>query len=127
MSAETWIVIGGVFHVLMAVFHLVFRRLLRWDEELAKLTSVNRAVMKILNLCLMFAFLLFAYLSLVHPLELRTTALGRSLAWGIAAFWLFRAALQVVYLNPLRRPVLLALFVVFLAGAALYAVPLALG
>ncbi len=124
MSPETCIVIGGVFHVLMAVFHLVFPQLLRWNEDLARLTSVNRAVMKILNLCLTFAFLLLAYLSLVHPLELTTTALGRSLSLGIALFWLFRAALQIVYLNPLRRWVLMLLFVLFLGGAALYAVPL---
>lgn len=115
--------IGGAWHVAIAIFHLLFPRLLRWDEDLAKLTALNRAVTIILNFCLIAAFLTFAYISLVHSAEMVATPLGRSLLACISLFWLFRALLQVVYLN-VRRPIMVALFVAFLAAAVVHAIPL---
>ena len=121
--SETMIQIGGVFAVVFAVFHLFFWKLFRRKTDLAKLTALNRAVMQILNLCLMFVFVIVAYVSLAHTNELLSTRLGRTLLVLIAACWYFRAALQIVFFG-LRTLLSMLLFVTFLAAGTLYALPL---
>ena len=78
---------------------------------------------RILNLCLTFVFVVFAYLSLVHSVELLSTELGRSLLFLIAVFWYLRAVEQVIFFG-LRRRLSILFFVIFLVGGSLYAVPL---
>ena len=114
---------GGVLTAAFAVFHLFFWKLFRWKLDLAKLSSVNRAIVQILNLCLTFTFVIFAYLSLAHTAELLATNLGRSLLFLIAVFWYLRAVEQAVFFG-LRKPVSVLLFVIFLIGGSLYAMPL---
>ena len=122
MSARTLILVGGLFHVAIAVFHLLFWRLFDWRRDLASLRFVNRQAMQILNLCMTFVFLAVAWLSFAHAEELLTTLLGRTLLLLIAAFWALRAAYQVVFFG-LRNATSAALFVAILAGGALYAAP----
>ena len=50
MAPHTSIVAGGIFCICFALFHLAFWKLFRWETELAKLTSLNRAVVQVLNL-----------------------------------------------------------------------------
>ncbi len=123
MKPEVLVVAGGVLTAAFAVFHLFFWKLFRWKTDLATLSSVTRAIVQILNLCLTFVFVVFAYLSLVHRSELLTTELGRSLLFLIAVFWYLRAIEQVVFFG-LRKPVSILLFVLFLVGGSLYAVSL---
>lgn len=123
MKPESLVVAGGVFTAAFAVFHLLFWKLFRWRSDLAALTSLNRAIVQILNLCLTFVFVAFAYLSLVHSAELLSTDLGRSLLFLIAVFWYLRAVEQVIFFG-LRRRLSIAFFVIFLVGGSLYAVPL---
>jgi len=122
MPAWTMILLGGAFHVALAIFHLLFWRLFDWQRDLAKLRFVNRQVMQILNLCLTFVFAAVAWLSFAHPAELLTTPLGRTLLLLIAAFWLLRAAYQVIFFG-LRNAVSATFLIAALAGSALYAVP----
>ncbi len=123
MSAKSVILIGGIYHVAFAIFHLAFWKLFRWKEDLASLSVVNQAVMQILNLCLTFVFLIFAYLSICHTSELLTTRLGKALLFLIAVFWFLRAIEQVVFLG-LRTKVSVAFFAVFVIGAMIYFYPL---
>jgi len=123
MRPETSVVAGGVLAAAFAVFHVFFWKLFRWKEDLATLSSLNRAIVQILNLCLTFVFVAFAYISLVHPAELLATGLGRSLLFLIAAFWYLRAVEQVVFFG-LRRPLSMMFFVIFVVGGSLYAVHL---
>jgi hypothetical protein len=123
MRPETLVVAGGVFSAAFAVFHLFFWKLFRWKTDLATLTSLNRAIVQILNLCLTFVFVVFAYLSLMHSVELLATKLGNSLLFLIAVFWYLRAVEQVLFFG-LRRPLSIMFFVLFLVGGSLYAVPL---
>jgi hypothetical protein len=122
MSAHTSILVGGLFHVAIAVFHLLFWRLFDWQRDLTSLRFVNRQAMQILNLCMTFVFLAVAWLSFAHAAGLLTTPLGRTLLLLIATFWALRATYQVVFFG-LRNPTSAALFVATLAGGALYAVP----
>ncbi|OGP86468.1 MAG: hypothetical protein A2Y95_08530 [Deltaproteobacteria bacterium RBG_13_65_10] len=119
-AAETLVVIGGAFNLLFALFHLLFWRIFGWKTDLTKLSFVNRAIMQILNLCLTFAFVIFAYISFAHPRELLATGLGHSLLMLIAGFWFLRAIEQVVFFR-LRHWASWAFLGAFLGGATLYA------
>ena len=123
MRPETLVVAGGLFSGAFAVFHLLFWKLFRWKTELAKLTALNRAVVQVLNLCLTFVFVVFAYISLVHASELVTSELGRSLLLLIAAFWYLRAVEQIFFFG-LRKPLSVVFLVLFLVGGSLYATAL---
>jgi hypothetical protein len=122
MKPETMVIVGGVFSAGFAVFHLLFWKLFRWRTELAKLTSINRSIFQILNLCLTFVFVIFASLSLAYPSELVATDLGRALLLLIAVFWYLRAVEQAWFFG-LQRLLSILLFVIFLVVGSLYAIP----
>lgn len=121
-TKSTFIKAGGVFNVAFAIFHLMFPRLFNWREDLRTLTFVNRGVTQVLNLCLTAAFVIFAYVSLVHTRDLLSSSLGHSLLVSIALFWLLRAVQQVAFFR-MRHWWSWALFLIFLLGAALYGIP----
>ena len=123
MNPQISIVSGGIFCACFALFHLAFWWLFRWKTELAKLTSLNRAVVQVLNLSLTFVFVIFAYLSLAHTAEMESTPLGRSLLLLIALLWYLRAIEQIYFFGLRTR--LSVLFLVFFAlGGTLYLIPL---
>ncbi len=78
---------AGVFNFGLAVFHLFFWRLFRWQEELPGLSAVNRGIMPVLNLCLTFVLFFFAALCLLFPSELIASELGGFLLFGMCVFW----------------------------------------
>ena len=119
----TLLFLGGVFHLGIAIFHLLFWRIFHRKKDLASLTHVNRAVMQILNLCLTFLVLAMAYMSFVHASELISTPLGRTIAALIALFWMLRLILQVIFFNA-RHRVSILFILLFLIGASLYIPPL---
>ena len=118
LNPETAVVAGSFFHLGFAVFHLFFGRVFSWREDLASLTAVNRAVMQVLNLCLTFVFLVFAYVSAFQTAEITSTSLGRALLALIALFWLLRTIEQVVFFTRSRLSA--GFCVIFLLGALLY-------
>lgn len=120
---KTLLFIGGVFHITFALFHLGFWKLFNWKEQLGRLDFINRNVMQILNLCLTFVFFVFAWISFAHPGELLETKLGHTLLAAISLFWILRATEQVVFFG-LRHPQSVGLFIAFVFGAGIYAVPL---
>ena len=124
MNAETLIVIRGLYNLALAVFHLLFWKLFNWKQDLATLTPLNRAVVQILNLCLTFVFLVFAYISFLHANELLHSKLGRLLLALIAIFWFLRAIEQIIFFG-LRRKASIAFLILFLIGTGLYSIPLA--
>ncbi|MDH3670553.1 MAG: hypothetical protein OES46_05245 [Gammaproteobacteria bacterium] len=123
MNAETLILIGGLYNLALAVFHLLFWKLFNWKQDLASLTPLNRAVVQILNLCLTFVFLVFAYISFFHANELLHSKLGRSLLALMAIFWFLRAIEQIIFFG-LRRKASIAFLILFLIGTGLYSIPL---
>jgi hypothetical protein len=123
MKPETLIVAGGLFSGAFAVFHLFFWKLFRWKTELAKLTALNRAIVQVLNLCLTYVFVVFAYISLAYPSELAASELGRTLLFLIAVFWYLRAIEQIFFFG-LRKPLSVLFLVVFLVGSLLYSAAL---
>ncbi len=113
---------GGIYHILLVIFHLSFWYIFNWGEDLLSLSFLNRQIMQVLNLCLTFAFVIFGYISLVHTKELLSTSLGKSLLGFIALFWLLRGIEQAVFFT-LGHWASVAFLLFFLVGMMLYAVP----
>ena len=126
MNSETVIIIGGIYNLAFVLFHLMFWRLFRWKEDLASLTRINRAIMQVINLCLTFVFLAFAYISLFYATELLSTSLGKTLLVLIFIFWILRAVEQIVFFG-LRKKISVTLLVVFVFGALIYLLPVLAG
>lgn len=119
---EILVMAGGVYTVLLILFHLLFWRIFKWPETLRSLDPVNRATIQVLNISITFVFMILAYLSLAHTRELLNTRLGNTLLVLISCLWLFRAAQQVVFYR-LRHKASVGLAVYFLFGAFLYGLP----
>ncbi|MFH1623812.1 MAG: hypothetical protein ABID54_01485 [Pseudomonadota bacterium] len=93
---------------------------------MASLSRINRAITQIMNLCLTFVFLAFAYISLFHATELLTTSLGKTLLVLISAFWTLRAIEQIIFFS-LRKKISVTLLIVFVFGALIYLFPVLAG
>ena len=121
--SEGMILLGGVYNLGFAIFHLMFWRLFRWKRDLSSLTFINRSVTQILNLCLTFVFLLMAYISFFNTSELIQTNLGKALLVGFSLFWFLRMIEQIIFFG-IRNLISIALTLVFLFGCVIYLIPL---
>ncbi len=115
-------IIGGIFHLGVAVFHLFFWRLFHWKKDLASLTFINRAVMQILNLCLTFVFIAVAFISLFYSTELVTTNLGLVICVLISIFWFLRVVEQIFFFGLKKRSSVI-LTILCIAGFVIYLMP----
>ena len=120
---KTLITIGGFLWLAFFVFHIFFWKLFDWKRDLKNLTKTNKAIMQVLNLCLMFCFLIFAYISLFQTEELLTTGLGKTLLIGMVLFAVFRAIEQVIFFD-LKHPRSIAVLFFALIGMTIYLIPL---
>ena len=123
MNPQACIYAAAGYNVALALFHVGFWRLFRWQEELPKLHPVNRAVMQVMNVMLICVFLAMAAVQVRFAPELTSTALGRTVLGGMAAFWLVRAVLQPVFFRS-SPAVRWGFSVIFLLGAGLHALAL---
>jgi hypothetical protein len=123
-TAAVLLKIGGYASLGWLIFHLLFWQIFDWRAELRRLSHFNSGVMQVLNLCLSFVFLLFAFVSLWHTNELLNTGLGRALSLGIGVFWLFRFILQPLFWGTSLTSILFAFL--FVLMSACYLAPWAL-
>ena len=122
MNNNLLLILGGAFHLAFAVFHLFFWRFLDWKRDLAHLTSINRAVMQILNLCLAFGLIAVAYISFFLSTELLSTNLGKTMLISISLFWFARLIEQLVFFG-LKKRLSVMLTILFAVGCCLYIAP----
>ncbi|HWR40264.1 MAG TPA: hypothetical protein VN611_12265 [Patescibacteria group bacterium] len=121
--AEMMLLVGGIYHVAFAFFHLMFWRFrfINWREELPKMSALNRAIMQMFNVAVIVFMILVAYISLRYSQELTTTDLGRDLLLGVAVFWLARLGGEFVLKEGLpAKPGIVAACVL---GILLYVTP----
>lgn len=111
--AKILILLGGAHALGFAVFHLYFWKIFAWKTELPKLHFSNQAILQILNIRLIYVFLLMAMLCFFFTRTLYETSLGRFLLLGFALFWLGRTLEQFVFLriNHYSVHILTALFI----------------
>ncbi|MBT8386019.1 MAG: hypothetical protein KJO12_01285 [Ignavibacteria bacterium] len=122
MNLESVIFAGGIYNIILVIFHLTFWKLFKWKKDLARITFINRAVMQVLNLSLTFVFLIFAYISIFHAQELISTNLGNSLLLLISVFWFLRAIEQTIFFG-LKNVISVMFFLFFLLGSIIYLYP----
>lgn len=123
-TASLLVKIGGYASIGWLIFHLLFWQIFDWRAELKRLSRLNSGVMQVLNLCLSFIFLLFAFLSLWHTNELLSAGIGRTMSLGIGVFWLFRFLLQPLFWGTSLTSALFAFL--FVLMSACYLAPWAL-
>ena len=100
---KSLVIAGGVACLAIAIYHLMFWRILQWETTLASLSPSNRNVMQIFNVCLILVFIGFGCLAIFHVDELLATRLGSDLLVAIGLFWIARG-IQEIYFFGLRRP-----------------------
>ena len=123
MEPKLLLTIGGIYNLGFAIFHLLFWKIFKWKKDLTSLTHVNRSVMQILNLRLIYVFLVMAYVSFVFQMDLTTTKLGQTLLMAFSLFWFMRTIEQVIFFGVKNR-ISFTLTVLFFIGGVLYLLPL---
>lgn len=122
MELKTYIIIGGIYNLGLAIFHILFWKIFNWKKELRLLNSVNRSTIQVLNIFLIAVFLIFGYISIFHTNELSSTSLGITLLFSFSLFWFFRAFAQI-YFYGLKNRISFILFMVFILGGLIYTYP----
>ena len=97
MKIENFLYIGGVFHLIFALFDLTWPKLFNWKETLASLDDLQRVLLPLLNKLLIVIFIAFAYLSFFHTSDLINTSLGTTELIFIITFWIVRTIEQFYY------------------------------
>ena len=120
--------IGGIFYLILAIFHLFYPRLFRWKSNLEGLEVKRRYVIKqnlyVSNASMFVLWLFFSFLSLFYARELLLTSIGKGILIGIVVFWIIRIfVIQPIYIGiKTKESIIRVLF--FIVGAAFYLVPL---
>lgn len=122
---ETLLFLCGVYNLGFLVFHLLFWKLFQWDKELKKLNFVNRGVMQILNIQVIFYFLFVAVLCFIFPFEIMSTTIGKCFLVANSLFWIIRTFQQFVFFKTNNLKIN-ALTITFIIGALLFALPIVL-
>lgn len=120
---EILLIVGGIYHLAFGFFHIMFWRFrfLNWREELSHMSSINRAVIQMLNVAVIIFMILVTYISLRYSQELPTTSLGRDILLGVSAFWLARLGGEFILKDgiPAKPGIVIACTI----GILLYLVP----
>lgn len=91
--------------MLVAVLHLAFPKRFHWDEELARLSLLNRQIFRVHVLFICVVLVFFGALSLfLTEALLAPSPLARAVLMGFTAFWSLRLYVQLfVYERALWR------------------------
>lgn len=105
MSLELHLRAAGALLLLLAAVHPLMPKELRWKEDLAKLTPVNRQVFLVHVGFIVLLLILIGSLALVYAEELAAPGrLSRAVLGGLALFWGLRLLTQLfVYDRSLWR------------------------
>lgn len=122
-SAKLLLFLAGAFNLAFAAFHLGFWSIFRWREELPRLSFANRGILQILNLCLIYIFVVMGAACLFLADDLTATRPGRFALASFSLFWALRAIYQPVFFG-LKHALSIGLFLAFLVGAVMHLFPL---
>lgn len=95
MKPQIFLRIAGVLQILLALVHLVLPTMFHWQEELARLSLLNRQIFLVHTFFIMLILVLFGVLSigaaddLMQPGRLQRWVLG-----GLFTFWTLRLVCQ---------------------------------
>ncbi|ASK31106.1 hypothetical protein CEY12_13755 [Chryseobacterium sp. T16E-39] len=119
---ETIIIICGIYSLILGVFHLFFWKFFNWKKDLIKLSPVNRGIMQILNIQMIFVFFATGLLCLYFNKEIIETSLGRWFLLANSGFWALRIINRFLFLRINDYRVHLLTFAFFI-GCILFLIP----
>lgn len=115
--------ICGLYNLAFAIFHIMFWKIFNWKIDLQKNTIGNRAIIQILNIRLIYIFVLMAVLYIFYTRQLLESTLGLALMVGFLGFWIGRTIEQFIFLRVKSKMVNI-LTVIFIIGIIIHALPL---
>jgi hypothetical protein len=112
----------GFYNLALALFHCAFWRVFKWNHDLKKISFANRGIIQILNIQIIYIFIVVALICFLFPVELLSTEFGKIFLGANALFWLIRTIQQFVFLRADNYKIHI-LTVIFTAGTLLFAIP----
>ena len=127
MRYEVLIKLGGLFHLICALFHVVYPRMFRWNKKLSNLPEINKSIIKenlyISNSCIFLFWLILAFLPFIYSRELLTIPLGKGLLTCIVIFWFIRIFILHPVFSDIKQRLSIIRIVFFLCGFLLFLIP----
>ena len=123
MDSQTALFLCGLYNLAFAAFHLYFWKIFKWKEDFKRNSIANRAIIQILNIRLIYIFLLMSFIYFFYPKQLLKSELGFVLLVGFLGFWVGRTIEQFVFLRVKSRMVTI-LTIAFFIGIILHVLPL---
>jgi len=117
------LIIGAIYHFAFAYYHTTFWKQFDWNTKLKKSGQINNAITRVMNLCLIYIFVIIGVMSLLFANDLLMMRLGKFILAAISGFWFIRSVEQIIYFK-LEHHISRALFFVFLAGGIIYLLPI---
>lgn len=95
---------GGILNSALAIFHLMFWKNpgFNWKEELPKLNMLNRGVMQVTNIMLVYVLTCFTVISFLLLSLQSIGTVEKTVIILIGGFYLFRAVLQYPFFEMSR-------------------------
>lgn len=122
MDKTTLLNICGFYNLAFAIFHISFWRIFKWNKDLKSISIGNRAIIQILNIRLIYIFLLMAFIYFFYSDQLIGTKLGFVLLIGFLGFWIGRTIEQFIFLRVKSKMVTI-LTIVFFIGIVIHLLP----
>ncbi len=97
MNAGILIYLGGIYHIVWALFDMLWPRFFNWKVTLSALDDFNKAVLYISGWLLVILYLYIALVSLVYGKDLLLPGPARTIPLFVSVFWAFRAVMQVQF------------------------------
>lgn len=115
------LITGGVFNILLALYHVTFWKnpRLNWAEELKRLGDINRAILQVANLMMIYVLLFFAGLSFLLSTKESECTLSNVVILFIGGFYLVRAVLHFPFSGVSRPGVVIFIVCLLISGCYL--------
>jgi len=123
MNKTLFLNLCGIYNLAFAIFHVLFWKIFKWNEDLKGNSVGNRAIIQILNIRLIYIFLLMSVIYFFYPDQLLETKIGFVLLIGFAGFWIGRTIEQFIFLR-IKSKMVTVLTIVFFAGIVLHLLPI---
>ncbi len=124
---EILIKIGGVFHLICSLSHIIFPKVFKWNDNLNELSPDKKKLIKntllLMNVCILMFWLMLSWVPFFYSHEMLSTGIGRAVLTSIIIFWVVRIfILQPLYAG-FKTKSSLARTAFFIIGFILFLIP----
>lgn len=85
----------GFLLILLSMIHVIFPKYFNWEEELSRISLINKQMMEIHTLFIGITVFMMGLLCVVSTHDLVSTSLGRTISLGFGIFWAIRFFIQI--------------------------------